>query len=53
MQLNFHADTYKAVVDSPQLPQLAGKPLEVTVHVGFAGMTGQVSSLYKIHFTIS
>lgn len=33
------------MVDSPQLPQLAGKQLEVKVHVMFSTMMGQVCTL--------
>ncbi len=39
--MNFHLDTFDLVVDSPRLPQLAGKQLHLKVHVGFATMMGQ------------
>jgi hypothetical protein len=39
-QLNFHADCFKTEVQSPQLPALAGKALEVHVRAGMAGMSG-------------
>ncbi|BDA47110.1 probable serine/threonine-protein kinase OSR1 at N-terminal half [Coccomyxa sp. Obi] len=42
-QLNFHADMYKVAVESPLLPQLTGKELELKVHVGFAVMMGQAT----------
>lgn len=51
MQLNFHADMYKLTVESPLLPQLTGKELELKVHVGFAVMVGQVcAQMLHAHF---
>ena len=47
-QLNFHLDTFRTVVDSPQLPQLAGKELEVKVHVMFSTMMGQARAFLHL-----
>jgi hypothetical protein len=39
--MNFHADTYKVLIEAPQLRQLVGKNLVVMVHMGLGSMTGK------------
>ena len=47
--MNFHLDTFDVVVDSPRLPQLAGKQLHLKVHVGFATMMGQARAFPALY----